>query len=155
MTTENPYLGLRERAFGVTRDMLPANEPGKPWGVIMETGFAEGSFTVVALADGNASVYFSSGGGMIGGFAHAEIRDAAMACVRMSAALVDELAPAGDRRLPVADETIFYVLTDAGVLTAHAPEEDLGEKRHPLWPMFHAAHAVIGGYRMLEQSKQA
>ena len=154
MTTQNPYMELRERAFGVTRDMLSASAPGKPWGVIMETGFPEGSFTVVALADGNASVYFSSGGGMIGGQAHDDIRDAAMACVRMSAVLESELAPASDHRLPAADETIFYVLTDAGVLTAHAPEDDFGEKRHPLWPMFHAAHGVIAGYRMLEQSKE-
>ncbi len=147
-------MDLRERAFATTRDLLSTSEPGKPWGVIMETGFPEGSFTVVALADGNASVYFSSGGGMIGGYAHESIREAAMACVRMSAELETELAPASDRRLPVPDETIFYVLTDAGVLTAHAPEDDLGEKRHPLWPMFHAAHAVIAGYRMIEESKE-
>jgi hypothetical protein len=152
--TDNPYMGLRDRAFETTREMLGSSAPGKPWGVIMETGFPEGSFTVVALADGNASVYFSSGGGMIGGFSHGDIREAAMACVRMAAALETELAPATDRRLPTPEETIFYVLTDAGVLTAHAPEDDLGEKRHPLWPMFHAAHGVIAGYRMIEESKE-
>ncbi|MDH3975022.1 MAG: hypothetical protein OEV42_12145 [Deltaproteobacteria bacterium] len=31
------------------------------WGIVMETGFVEGSFTLVSLADGATSLYFSNG----------------------------------------------------------------------------------------------
>ncbi len=53
------------------------------------------------------------------------------------------LAPAGQTPLPSAGRTRFYVLTTDGLLTAEASEEDLGENRHVLSPLFHSAHALI------------
>ncbi|MFL5322538.1 MAG: hypothetical protein ACJ790_22955, partial [Myxococcaceae bacterium] len=147
---ENPYTTLRSAAFGVTRDLVSSSEPGRPWGVILETGYPEGSFTLVALADGNASVYFSGGGGFIGGAAQPDIREAAIACVQLAGEGIPAFAPATDRRLPAPGETLIYALTDGGMLVAAAPEVELGEKRHPLWPVFHAAHAIIAGYRVIE-----
>jgi hypothetical protein len=42
-----------------------------------------GSYTVVAFADGSASIYLSTGGGHIGGVAHENVRKAAKALVDM------------------------------------------------------------------------
>jgi len=53
---------------------------------------------------------------------------------------------------PKDGQTIFYLLTDAGVFTASAREQDLGEERHAWSPLFHAAHEVIGQYRLIEQT---
>src|SRR4051812_47928164 len=79
---------LRDQALHATRatfglDAMTA--PMEPWGVVMETGFPEGSFTLVALSDGNASIYLSSGGGYLGGGAHETIRKAAQAMVALAA----------------------------------------------------------------------
>jgi uncharacterized membrane protein YgcG len=61
---------LRKQAFTGSRAAFGLDVPTMPtmpWGVIMETGFPEGYFTLVALSDGSASIYLSSGGGSIGG----------------------------------------------------------------------------------------
>ena len=54
---------------------------------------------------------------------------------------------------PKDGQTIFYLLTDAGVFTTTAPENDLGEQRHAWSPLFHAGHEVIGQYRLIEAHK--
>jgi hypothetical protein len=153
--TDNPYLGLRARALEAKRAELGIEaQLGQPWGVVMETGYPEGSATVVAFGDGNASIYFSGGGGSIGGFRHAPIRDAAKACVALAARFVDHMQATLDFRLPNEGETIFYVLIDGAVLTAQAPEEELGEELHALTPLFFAVQNVIAAYREMEGSEE-
>jgi hypothetical protein len=46
--------------------------------------------------------------------------------------------------------TQFVAVTSAGLRGAVAPEEDLGEGRHALSPLFYAAHDVIGQIRLVE-----
>jgi hypothetical protein len=55
--------------------------------------------------------------------------------------------------LPKSGQTIFYLLTDSGAFTTAAPEQELGEERHPWSPLFHAGHEVIGQYRLIEERK--
>lgn len=135
-------------AFGLDASATSAT----PWGVVMETGFPEGSFTLVALSDGSASIYLSSGGGSIGGRAHEAIRRASRAMVDLAAKFQPKSTATNDFPLPKDGQTIFYLLTDAGVFTVSAPEQDLGEERHAWSPLFHAGHDVIGQYRLIEQT---
>jgi hypothetical protein len=51
-----------------------SNEYPNVWGILMETGFPEGVATLVPLADGTVSLYFSGGGGVIGGGDHSNVR---------------------------------------------------------------------------------
>jgi len=53
------------------------SSPSEIYGVAMEGGVARGSFLVFGLRDGSASMYFSSGGGTIGGEGRAPINAAA------------------------------------------------------------------------------
>lgn len=124
--------------------------PSTPWGVVMECGFPEGSFTLVALSDGSASIYLSGGGASIGGGAHEAIRQAAQAMVALAATFQPEATRTHDFPLPENGQTIFYLLTDVGVFTANASEEDLGEQRHAWSPLFYAGHEVITQYRTME-----
>ena len=48
--------------------------------------------------------------------------------------------------------TVFYVLTDSGILTDNALEDDLGYNRHPLSALFHAGHEVITQLRLMSES---
>ena len=128
---------------------LPAT-PSTPWGVVMETGFPEGSFTLVALSDGNASIYLSSGGGSLGGGSYDTIRKAAQAMVTLAAKFQPQAIATREFPLPKNGQTIFYLLTDKGVFTTNAPEQDLGDERHPWSPLFHAGHDLIGEYRLIE-----
>jgi hypothetical protein len=49
--------------------------------------------------------------------------------------------------MPSVGRVRFFLRTFAGTLTAEADEEDLGEGRHPLSPLFHAGHEVITAVR--------
>lgn len=119
----------------------------------METGFPEGSSTLVALSDGSASIYLSSGGGSIGGGAHETLRKAAQAMVALAGKFQPHATATKEFPTPKDGQTIFYLMTDAGVFTVAAPEQDLGEERHAWSPLFHAGHEVISRYRMIEERK--
>ena len=49
----------------------------------------------------------------------------------------------------------FYVRTFQATLTAEANEQDLGQNRHKLSPLFHAGHAVITQMRLVSEKKVA
>src|SRR4029077_10438111 len=64
------YLGLREQALNLKREKIGLPTPAKPtqpWAALMDWSLGSGTATVVAISDGTASVYLSSGGGSIGG----------------------------------------------------------------------------------------
>jgi hypothetical protein len=119
----------------------------------METGYPEGSATLVAMADGSASIYLSGGGGMIGGIGHETIRNAAQHFVQLASLFQPQMKGTTDFPLPRKGETNFYILTDAGVFTASAPENELGENRHALSTLFHAGHAVIAEFLLLDKGR--
>lgn len=71
--------GLRERALAVAAlelGLAPTAARPRVWGVVMETGHAEGGATLVVFAEGTTSLYFSNGGGIIGAGEHAIVRTA-------------------------------------------------------------------------------
>ncbi len=49
------------------------------YGVLLEFPVGDATATVVAMCDGNASLYTTSTFGVIGGFAHESVREAAIA----------------------------------------------------------------------------
>jgi hypothetical protein len=119
----------------------------------METGYDTGTATVVAFGDGNASLYTSTGGGFIGGAGHQVIRTAAQSMVTTAAQFQPQATQTTTFPLPQAGETRFYLLTDMGVFTVSALEQDLGEQRHPWAPLFSAGQDIITQYRRLQQGQ--
>jgi len=148
------YFALRNLALRGSRaafELTGSFTTNEPWGVLMETGYPEGSATLVALSDGSASVYLGSGGGTIGGIGQERIRKAAQRMVQIAPEFQPQMKKTTTFPLPRTGETFFYVLTDGGILSASAPEQELGENRHSLSRLFHAGHAVITEFRLLEK----
>lgn len=142
--------GLRSMVLGLTPGEIglsPESYPGTVWGVVMETGLESGFYTLVALADGSTSLYFSTGGGIIGGGEHEPVREASRELLAVADRLASKAAPAADTAPPGAGFTRFFLLTFEGLRSYGAPEVELGEQRDPLSPLFHAAHAVIAQLR--------
>jgi hypothetical protein len=127
-----------------------AAQPGLPFGVIMETTYERGAATLVALADGTASLYFSTGGGVIGGNTPASKR-----CVAVAAGLVAQLAPVSDDAFPPPGGTRFHLLTPEGRVGGGADEQTLAGGGHPLSPLFYAAQEVITQLRLATQHYNA
>lgn len=125
---------------------------GRPWGVVMDSTFDHGSASLVSLADGTASIYFSSGGGVIGGQFHEQVAAAAKSFVGRAAELTGLTAPAPDEQLPAPGYTRFFLLTPGGTRMAEASENDLAEGTHPLSPLFFAAQDVITQLRVVSES---
>ena len=117
------------------------------WGILMETGYPEAVATLVVLGDGTTSLYFSSGGGVIGAGEHYVVRAASDALLAAAEAHLAGFAPTDVTPLPDVGRVRFYVRTFDGMRGVEADEDDLGEGRHQLSPVFHAAHEVIGAVR--------
>ena len=147
------YQGLRDSAFQNSRAKLglsPASTPTQPWGVIMDWGVTEGTVTVVAFSDGNASVYLSSGGGFIGGASHESIRKAAQRMVAIAAECQPQTHATTTYPLPQRAQVIFYLLTDSGAFTANAPQEELSSHHHSLAKLGDAGQEIITQYRLIQ-----
>jgi hypothetical protein len=134
--------------------LTPTPERPHVWGVLMETGYPDAVASLVALADGTTSLYFSNGGGIIGAGEYATVRDAAGAFLSSADAHAARFAPVTDTPLPAVTRVRFYVRSFGGLLGAEADEEALGRGRHPLSPVFHAGQAVITAMREATERRE-
>jgi hypothetical protein len=150
------YLGLRGQALNLKREKIGLPTPSKPtqpWAALMDWGLSSGTATVVAIADGTASVYLSSGGGSIGGGqSHESIRNAAKKMVTVAAEFQPQMRATNFYPLPRSGEVIFYLLTDARVFMVTASEEELSSHRHPLSKLGDAAQEIVTQYRLVQKS---
>jgi hypothetical protein len=141
---------LRERALSLTPSELnlaPTAELPNVFGILMETAYPEAVASLVAFAEGSTSLYFSSGGGIIGAGEHESVRAALVPFFRTAESHLHAFTRSDSTPLPKPGRVRFYVRTFERTLTAEADEQDLGEMRHPLSPLFHAGHNVIGAVR--------
>jgi hypothetical protein len=140
----------RLRGLGVAPDEPDASTV---LGVIMEIGVDDGSTVLVfGLSDGSASVYFSTGGGNIGGQARPHINAAARELTAVAADFVSTLPLTQEHPLPADGHVRFSILTPAGVHAAEAPQADLASGASPLGPLFKGAGQIIAGFRSAEHA---
>jgi hypothetical protein len=119
------------------------------FGVVMDTTYASGTATVVALADGTTSLYTSTGGGVIGGGGHASVVQANHALLVEAEVGLGEFEPTSQPpALPLAGHVTITLLTYNGLLCVTAPEDDLGHRRHAASAVFHAVQGVITALRL-------
>ena len=117
----------------------------------METGYPNGTATLVCLRDGTTSLYTSSGFGIIGGGAHQAVVEANTALLIVLTADLDRLPPSVDRSLPAVGRTIIRVMTYNWSYVYEAAEDNLGGGRGSMSPIFHSAHDVITQLRLLDE----
>jgi len=149
------YIGLRRQILelqSADAGIVPADAAGSVWGAMMETAYPNGVATLVCLADGTTSLYTSTGGGMIGAGGHPSVVAANHAFREAISSHVGQLAPEPVADLPRPGNVILRALTHDGHLAATALEDDLGYGRHPLSPVFHAAHEVITELRQIGEN---
>ena len=133
----------------------PTPELPRVWGLVMDTTFERGGYSFVALADGTTSLYTTTGGGTIGGGEHARVAAATRAALRVVETHLDQLPPSTGDALPPVGSVVLRALTYDGQRAVQAPENDLGEGRHPQTEIFHAAHGAIAELRMIQESRGA
>jgi hypothetical protein len=150
------YDGLRGQLFSLdpaTIGLAPTAELPRVWGAMLDTGYASGVATIVSLADGTTSLYTSTGGGVIGGGAHAAVVQATRAFLASVQRSLDLFEPHDDAALPEPGRAVIRALTFQGPLAIEAAEDDLGQGHHPASSVFHAAHAVITQLRLIDAAQ--
>jgi hypothetical protein len=151
------YMGLRNTMLQGSRatfGLAPGLGPNDPWGVLMDWGVEKGTVTVVAASDGSASVYFSSGGGFIGGKGQEPIRKAAQRAVEVARAVQLSTRAVAPFPLPQRGGVTFYLLTDTGPFVANTTEHDLNSRTHPLRKLGDAMQEVITQNRLLSEQQK-
>lgn len=143
------YADLRKQALRLKPESIGLNDADQSAviAVLMETGYPEAVATLVAVVDGTASLYFSNGGGIIGGGEHESVRKVAKEFVSFSQKYVSQAALTKVFPLPQKDNVRVYMVTGDGVYTFNASENDLGDNRHPCSPVFHKGHELITAIR--------
>ncbi len=154
----NVYAGLRDLVLEGNRanfGLGPGSNPTQPFAVVADWGSAQGATTIVAIADGSASVYLSGGGGFIGGGqSHESIRNAALRTVELAGAAQPEMQSVKQYPAAHAGEVTFYAVTDAGVFGATASQDDLAGGRSPFSEVAAATQGILAEYRRLPQERR-
>jgi len=147
---------LRSMALGLKPADLGLGEirPGQPYGIVMDIDVDGQTATLTSFLSGDASLYLSTGGGTIGGGEHDPVANAAKKFVEGAGEHLREMAPADEQPRPGAGQVSFYVLTSEGVVGANRFEQDLGEGRDALSPLFYAGQDVITQLRLIEERRQ-
>ena len=142
--------GLREQAF--TMDVAvpastAASDSSRPLAFFMETGYPEAVASLECFADGTTSLYFSTGGGIIGAGQHDTVRAAAAQLLAVAQQHADQLAVADSHPLPALGRVRFYLRMPYELRSGDEAEAILSEGKHALSPLFTAGHAVIAAVR--------
>lgn len=140
--------GLRLQAFALTpQDIGVAVESGEIFILVMDIGYPEAVASVVVSSAGDASIYFSTGGGVPGGIEHENVRLAVSAFLRQAAASRDSFAATSEYPYPVSGNVRFYLRTPEQTLFAEALERELREGAGALAPLYNAGQNVISELR--------
>ena len=143
-------MALRARLLGTKPSdvgLTPSDELPRVWAALMEWKMDANTVTLAAVADGTTSLYFSTGGGIIGGGEHDTVRKAN----RKFLVVMDKLLPLWVAKEPLAmvDTAVCFVaLTYDGTHAGRDTEERLKTKKSPAWPAFYLGHDVIAQLRL-------
>ena len=127
----------------------PASDGRVVYGAVMDWALESGLATLFALEDGTASLYLSSGGGVIGGGFHEPVRHAAKAFLISFEAHVASMSPDPTGEPPPGGMTDLRALTIRGRLVSRAPTQHFGLMQHPMSDSFHAGQNLIAALRQI------
>jgi hypothetical protein len=155
-TPEEVYMKLRRRALETTAGNLGIEEKvNEPYGLLMEMGIQSSVVTLVCLSDGDASLYYKTGGGMTGGISHESVRNAAKELVGLARKPLSKMTRTTDYPLPGPDKVRFYALTPQGIFTTETSRQALASPQNELARLFASGQEVVAQMRQVQEDKAA
>jgi hypothetical protein len=162
MNSANPepsptYLKLRSRILSLNPTELglePSDDAPRVWGVLVEIGYEVGTASLVSLADGTTSLYYSTGGGMLGSGDYQALAEASRAFVNQAENHFEHMSPTAEFPLPEAGQVRFILLTYSGAYSVEVPEKLLLSGDHLLSPLFERAQQALAQLRLLAEKKR-
>jgi hypothetical protein len=139
--------GLRDRLLtSSAKEVGLSGEDAKAkvWGVLMEVALPSGVATLVSVRDGTASLYTSTGGGVLGGYS---AKKEAVRFVAEGEKHLGKMKPVKSFPYPEVGHIKFYLLTQDGVNATEVDEKEVQSPEHPLFPLFAAGNDVLTALR--------
>jgi predicted Abi (CAAX) family protease len=155
-TQENAFDGLRNMAFSATPDKLELSLPTDKtvvYGVIMDWEMGGATVTIVSYQTGDASLYLSSGGGVIGGGQHKNVNSAAKQFVSLAQTFLDKATKTETTTLPTTDQVKFYLLTNNGIYVGQDIMNNFENNSSEWLKLFEEGNKVLTELRMTTENK--
>ncbi len=143
-------LGLRALAFAATpRDVGVTPLASGVWGALMEFAAEQTWVSLVAILDGTTSLYFGSGGGIIGAGKSETVRAANRRFLEITGQHAGAFRKVDSYPTPPPGRARFYALMTDGVYASDEVEEAaLRTPGAELLPLYAAAQDVITQIRL-------
>jgi len=145
-TKENAFEGLRNMAFSATPEQLGlslSTDKTVVYGVIMDWEMGGSTASTVAYQTGDASLYLSSGGGVIGGGQHQNVNSAAKKFVSLAQTFLGKTSKTEMTTLPSIDEVKFYFLTNKGVYVGQEQMKNFENNSSSWLKLFEEGNTVL------------
>ncbi|THD67406.1 hypothetical protein E7Z59_07020 [Robertkochia marina] len=153
---ENPFDGLREMALYVTAEQLGIETPEgetKVYGIVMDWDLGDRIATVSAYETGDASMYLSSGGGVIGGGQHENVRQAVSPYIQLGQEFLSKSEQTKSTPLPDKGCVRFYFLTNNGTYYAQETLKNIENENSDWLKLFEEANKVLTELRLTSEQK--
>ena len=153
-TKDNAFEGLRNMAFAATPEQLGLSLPTDKtvvYAVIMDWEIGGATATTISFQTGEASLYLSSGGAVIGGGQHQNVNSAAKQFVSLAQTFLDKTTKTKSTPLPARDEINFYLLTNKGVFVGQEIMENLENNSSTWLKLFEEGNNVLTELRKTSQ----
>lgn len=153
-TAQNNYTKLRQMALQVTqKDLgLHLDDQNKSvYGIVMDWEMDGATATVVSFATGDASLYLSSGSGVIGGGQHENVNKAAKKLVASSQNYLKQSVKTNTTPLPETQSLKFYFLTSNGIFMGEEKMENIESETSKWYPLFVETNEVLSALRLVSE----
>lgn len=155
-TKTNTFNDLRAMAFSVTPEQLQLSLPADKtivYGMIMDLEMSGATATIVSYQTGDASIYLSSGGGVIGGGQHQNVNSAARQFVSLGQAYLNKGAKTVETDLPTTGQVKFYFLTNKGKFVGQENMKNLENNSSEWLKLFEGGDKVLTELRITTEKK--
>jgi len=115
---DRAYVELRTAALHRTASELKLDvdvNSNQPYGVIMDWNVGQATSTIVSFATGDASMYYSTGGGWLNGYAMQKVNSASKKFVNTAGEYVGKLNKVSEYPMPPVGFMRFYIITPQGI----------------------------------------
>ena len=143
-------------ALNVTPEQLQISLPAdktKVFGVLMDWDFGDRIATFVSFSNGEASMYLSTGGGVIGAGEYKNVSKVAKAFVEMAQKKFDKVTKIDSTPLPDKSCVRFYFMTNKGKFTAQEDLKNFNNKSSIWLPLFEEGNKLILELKSIQEKK--
>ena len=148
----NAFNEMRNRALTFPSEQFEIeHQTATPivYGVVMDWNLGEGTATFVSFMSGDASMYTSTGGGVIGGVGHENVRKASIQFMKKGQNFVSKAQRSDDLSLPNSNSVKFFLLTTQGRFVAEERLHNFDNGSSQWLDLFEEANKVITELRAI------